>query len=328
MRHPLAGTLSRLSIGVLLLALSAPCAAGAEPLRVRYSVWVGSGPLFLAQQKGYFEAEQVQVQLIRMEDTRESFMAVSTGQLDGIVSTIDAMVPHLKTGKELQCVLALADSAGGDGIVARKEIQSIRDLRGKRVAVHEGSASEFFLKVLLREAGVSDKDVRLVNMRHGDAGAAFVGGRVDAAVTWEPWLSKGKTAPYGHLLVDSAQTPGLITDLLIFRRDVIESRPREIRAVASAWNRAVTDWERNPAAANGIMARAVGDWLRDPRLFADLLTGVRFYTRTASARFFGTRANPGAFHKVIQHAIDIAGASGRLAGTVTAMDLVNHSFAQ
>jgi NitT/TauT family transport system substrate-binding protein len=236
------------------------------------------------------------------------------------------VIPHLKTGKELQYVLALDDSAGGDGILARKEIKSVRDLRGKRVAVQEGSVSQFFLNVVLREAGLSEKDVQVVNMKPGDAGAAFVAGRVDAAVTWEPWLSSGKAAPHGHMLVDSSETPGLITDVLVFRRDVIEKRPREIQSVVDAWNKAVAYWERNPAESNEIMARAVGGWLKDPRLFADVLTGVRFYNQPANVRFFGTPQNPGALYRVIQNAIDITGASGQLRGKFMAGDLVNHSF--
>jgi NitT/TauT family transport system substrate-binding protein len=326
MENPYGGKLSRLTIGVLLLSLSVTGAVSADPLRIRYSVWVGYGPLFLAQQKGYFEAEKVEVQLIRMEDPRESFLAMGAGRLDGVVSTIDTMIPHLKTGREFQYVLALDDSAGGDGIIARKEIKSVRDLRGKKVAVHEGSVSQFFLNVVLREAGLSEKDVQVVNMKHGDAGAAFVAGRVDAAVTWEPWLSKGKAAPHGHLLVDSSQTPGLITDVLIFRRDIVEKRPREIQGVVDAWNKAVAHWERNPRESNAIMARAVGDWLQDPRLFADVLTGVRFYDRPANAKFFGTPQSPGPLYKVIQNAIDLASASGQLRGKVAAGDLVSHTF--
>jgi NitT/TauT family transport system substrate-binding protein len=326
MHHPRVGRLSCLSIGILLLSLSVAGVASAEPLKIRYAVWVGYGPLFLAQQKGYFEAEKVEAQLIKMEDPKETFLAMGAGRLDGIVSTIDTVIPHLKTGKEFQYVLALDDSAGGDGIVARKEIKSIRDLRGKRVAVQEGSVSQFFLNVVLREAGLSEKDVQVVNMKPGDAGAAFVAGRVDAAVTWEPWLSNGKAAPHGHMLVDSSQTPGLITDVLVFRRDVIEKRPREIQGVVNAWSKAVAYWEKNPAESNEIMARAVGEWLKDPRLFADVLTGVRFYNQPANVRFFGTPQNPGALYKVIQNAIDIAGASGQLRGKFVAGDLVNHSF--
>lgn len=65
MQHPHVGRLSWLSIGVLLLLLSVTGAAAAEPLRIRYSVWVGYGPLFLAQQKGYFEAAKIEVHLIK-----------------------------------------------------------------------------------------------------------------------------------------------------------------------------------------------------------------------------------------------------------------------
>jgi NitT/TauT family transport system substrate-binding protein len=240
----------------LLLILSAASGAGAEPLRIRYSVWVGYGPLFLAQEKGYFRAENVEVQLVRMEDPRESYRAMATGRLDGVVSTVDTAIPLLRTGAELQYVLALDDSAGGDGIVARKEIKSVRDLRGKRVAVQTGSVAQFFLSVLLRDAGLTEKDVQVVNMKPGDAGAAFVAGEVDAAVTWEPWLSSGKSAPHGHLLVDSSKTPGLITDVLVFRREVIEKRAREIQGVVDAWHKAVAYWEKNPAeSASGSKTR-------------------------------------------------------------------------
>jgi NitT/TauT family transport system substrate-binding protein len=194
------------------------------------------------------------------------------------------------------------------------------------VAVLQGSVSEFFLSVLLRDAGLSEKDLQIVNMKHGDAGAAFVAGKVDAAVTWEPWLSTGKAAPHGHVLIDSSQTPGLITDVMVFRRDVIEARAREIQGAVSAWHRAVAYWEKNPAESNAIMARAVGGWLKDPALFADVLTGVRFYDQPANVRFFGTPQTPGALYRVMQNAMDIASASGRLRGAFAPADLINHTF--
>ena len=207
------------------------------------------------------------------------------------------------------------DSAGGDGIIARREIRSIQDLKGKRVAVLRGSVAEFFLSVLLRDAGLSERDVQIVNMKHGDAGAAFVAGKVDAAVTWEPWLSKGKTAPHGHLLIDSSQTPGLITDVMVFRRDVIESRAREIQGVVGAWQRAVAYWEKSPVESNAIMARGVGDWLKDPKVFADVLTGVKFYNQAANVKFFGTAQKPGDLYKVVQNSLDIWADSGSSRGS-------------
>ena len=315
-------------IGVMFGGLALAGVAAAEPLKIRYSVWVGYGPLFLAREKGFLKEEKVEVDLINMDDPKEGFFAMAAGRLDGVVSTIDTMLLYLKTGKEFQYVLALDDSAGGDAIVARKDIKSVKDLKGKKVAFSEGSVSQFFLNVLLRESGLSQKDVDAVNMKPGDAGAAFVAEKVDAAVTWEPWVTKSKNTPFGHVLVDSSKTPGLITDVLIFRRDVIEKRGKEIQGVVNAWNKAVAYWEKNPTEANEIMAKGLGDWLKDPKVFAETLSGVKFYNKAANVKFFGTPQKPGDLAKVAQNAIDIWGSFGKLQAKMTPKDLINYSFAK
>lgn len=322
--------MKRLGIGlVVALLLSGFVLAGpaaAEPLKVGYSTWVGYGPLFLAREKGFLKEEKVEVELINVEDPKERFFALAAGRLHGLVSTIDTMVLYLKTGKEYQYVLALDDSAGGDGIVARKEIKSVQDLKGKKVAFAEGSVSQFFLNVLLKEVGLAQNQLEAVNMTAGDAGAAFVAGKVDAAVTWEPWLTRGRNAPHGHLLVDSSKTPGLITDVLIFRRDVIDKRGKEVQGVVNAWNRAVAYWEKNPKESNEIMAKAVGGWLKDPKVFEETLTGIKFYNAEANRRFFGTPDKPGAIAQTVQNALDIWGGFGKLQVKVPAKELISHSF--
>jgi ABC-type nitrate/sulfonate/bicarbonate transport system substrate-binding protein len=57
--------LSRLAMSVLLRSLPVADVAAAEPLKIRYSVWVGYGPLFLAQEREYFEEEKVTSSSIR-----------------------------------------------------------------------------------------------------------------------------------------------------------------------------------------------------------------------------------------------------------------------
>jgi NitT/TauT family transport system substrate-binding protein len=316
------------TLALLLVAFGLGEIATAEPLKIRYSTWVGYGPLFLAREKGFYTDEKVDVELVNMEDPKEGFFAMAAARLDGVVSTIDTMVLYLKTGKEFQYVLALDDSAGGDGIVARKEIKSVKDLKGKKVAFAEGSVSQFFLNVLLKEAALTQKNIEAVNMTAGDAGAAFVAGKVDAAVTWEPWLTRGKNAPQGHVLVDSSRTPGLITDVLIFRRDVIEKRAREVQGVVNAWNRAVAYWEQNPKDANEIMAKAVGGWLKDLKVFEETLRGIKFYNREANVKFFGTPAKPGPVYQTVQNALDIWSGFGKLQVKVPAKELISHSLVE
>jgi len=173
---------------------------------------------------------------------------------------------------------------------------------------------------------MTQKDIEVVNMKQGDAGAAFVAEKVDAAVTWEPWLSKGKAAPHGKILIDSSQTPGLITDVLIFPRTVIQKRAREIQGVVNAWNKAVAFWETNPDEANKIMAAGVGDWLKDPKVFAEVLQGVKFYDQAGNKKFFGTAAKPGDLTKVVQNSLDIWGGFDKLQVKATPKELINYSF--
>ena len=71
--------------------------ATAEPLKIRYSIWVGYGPLFIAKEKGYFKEEKVDVELVNIEDPKEGFFALAANRLDGVVSTVDTMVLYLKT---------------------------------------------------------------------------------------------------------------------------------------------------------------------------------------------------------------------------------------
>jgi NitT/TauT family transport system substrate-binding protein len=76
---------------------------------------------------------------------------------------------------------------------------------------------------------MSIEDVEHVNMDQADAGAAFVAERVDAAVTWEPWLSRARDTEHGHVLTDTSENPGLIVDVLLAPVEVIESRRDDFR---------------------------------------------------------------------------------------------------
>ncbi len=114
-------------------------------------------------------------------------------------------------------------------------------------------------------------------MTAGDAGAAFVAGRVDAAVTWEPWLTRGKESEQGTLLVDSSSTPGLITDIAVTTKKMLGERKGALQAFYRAWAKSV-DWQKeHEKEADEIMVKGVGGWLKDPATFAETRTDITFY---------------------------------------------------
>jgi len=131
-------------------------------------------------------------------------------------------------------VVAITDtSEGADGIIAAKDIKNISDLKSKKVAFEVGSPSHFFLSYLLNQNGLTTNDLEVVNEVAPDAGVSFVAGKVDAAVTWEPWLSQANERQGGHLIASSRVAP-ILPAMPIFRTEVVENRPDDIKKMMRA----------------------------------------------------------------------------------------------
>src|SRR5512139_3236060 len=223
---------------MVLVFLFAGSAFGAEPIKLGMSTWLGYAPLYLAKEKGFFKKQGVDVEVVVIESPADRRAAFAGDKIQGMATTVDThvMTAAAENPIPVKQVLALDDSHGGDGMVAKKEIKTIADLKGKTVAAQLGAgASYFWLNYVLSQNKLKLSDLKMVDMKAGDAGAAFVAGKVDAAVTWEPWLSRAKETPFGHVLLSSDKTPGIIVDSLAFKPDFIKKRGVDVKKVAARW---------------------------------------------------------------------------------------------
>ena len=128
-----------------------------------------------------------------------------------------AIIAESQYDEDMLDVTAIVDeSAGADGILVKNDINSIADLKGKTVGVSINQTSHYLLMQALETAGLTDADVDLVNMTSSDAGVSFTSGDLDAAVTWEPYLSNAVEQGVGKLIFSSKDAPGsiLIKELL------------------------------------------------------------------------------------------------------------------
>ncbi|HEY1382397.1 MAG TPA: ABC transporter substrate-binding protein [Dongiaceae bacterium] len=322
-----ASWLAALAAIATLGAFAAPAPAQADDtITIAHSTWVGYGPLYIARDKGFFKENGVDVDLVVMEDPKERFPTLMADRIQMIASTVDTALLYMKKPDDYKYVVAIDDSNGGDGIVADKDIKTIADLKGKQVAVNEGSVSEFYLNVLLGKAGLNESDLNIVNMTAGDAGTAFVSKQVQAAVTWEPWLSRGKATDHGHLLVDSSTTPGLITDAIIVKTSWLKDHQKEVAAIVKSWNEAVAYYRAHPDESIAIMAKGVGGWLKDPKDFKETLPGIKFYGEADNKTFFGTKDKPGPLYQTVKDAIDIWSSKGKVQVTTSPEQLIDYSF--
>lgn len=308
----------------LLVTAGGVHAAHGEPLRIFYFNWAGFGPFFLAQDKGFFADEGIEVDLINVEETYAAYAGLAVGHVDAVAAIIQD-VPYFSTPDDiLVCALVTDDSSGADGIVANKDIRAIADLKGKTVAFEKGSGSRFYLNVVLHEAGLTEADIVPVDIPDADAATAFLLQEVDALSTWGAMLIEARQAPHGHLLTDSSEQPGTIIDCLITTRERLGARRSDFRALGRAWDAAVHYVEAHPDEAVQIMAERMGGAHGDPEVFAEVLNTIRLYDEQRNHEYFGTQDQPGQIYQTAQIAIDVWSRLGELDFELTPADVIAH----
>jgi len=310
-----------------LTALAVGVASGAQAgtLSIGHTTWVGYGTLYLAQDLGYFKEKGLTVDLPTIEEASMYMAAQASGKLSGSASTLDEILKY-RPQFCFKAVAALDESYGGDGIVVSKDINSLQDLKGKAVAVNEGSVSQFWLNYLLKKQGMKMSDLTIQNMTADDAATAFIAGRVPAAVTWEPHLSFVRSKQQGKVLADSSSTPGVIVDVVALNCDVIDKQPDDVRALVSGLYKAVQYTKDHPTEAYAIMAKGVGGYLANPAELEAAAKGVRFYDQAMSAKLLGSNGTVGDAAEVIKLANETATELQGKPYNVSYSDLVDNRF--
>ena len=167
--------------GVMLAGLSLQ--AYAEPLRIGYSDWPGWVAWQVAIEKGWFKEAGVDVKFDWF-DYVASMDAFSAGQLDAVaVTNGDALVTGAAGAKSVM-ILINDYSNGNDMIVAKPGIKSLKDLKGKKIAVELGFVDHLLLLKGLQAAGMKEGDVKLVNAPTNETPQVLASGDVDAIAAW------------------------------------------------------------------------------------------------------------------------------------------------
>lgn len=305
----------------LCLLVSATCAlAENTPVTVAHATWVGYGPLHIAKELGYFEELGLDVKLTIIEDESQYAAALASGNIDGLGNVIDREVIHFAKGTPEIVVFAMDESTGGDGVVAAGGIKTVADLKGKTVALDKSSTSYFFFLSILDKYGLKENEVKIEEMGASDAGAAFVAGKVDAAVTWEPWLTNAGQREGGHVLVSSKDMPGTIVDVFVMNADYVAKHPEVPVKMAKAWFKAIDWYSANAAKGDEIMGKAFGLSAAE---VTDMAKGVTFKGAAANLAF--VKPGEGLF-AVADRAIRFWKEKGIIEKDVRAADLVTDKY--
>jgi NitT/TauT family transport system substrate-binding protein len=297
----------------------------AQPIRIAFSTWNGYIGIVIGVKEGLFEKAGVKVDYTVVEDPVQRFNALKSGSLDAIATTPDTFSRTTAQGIKTVQVLGLDASVGGDGIVAENSIKSIADLKGQKVGVSAGSTSQWFLAYMLNENGMSLDDVEQVDMTSGDAGSAFAAGRIPAAVTWEPWLSKAQQNPDGHVVVSTEKYPKIITDQVGFDPAFVKEHPDSVKAFIKGYQDAVDFLKTDEDKA----LEDVTDYLgQSPDEIKATMKTVPIWGVKESQDYYGTKDNPGAIYDIFDESAKFWNQIGEIKSMPDAEQAIDPTFVQ
>jgi NitT/TauT family transport system substrate-binding protein len=274
---------------------SSPSAAPPEANMVRlgFSAWPGWIPWQVAHDQKIFEANKVSVDLKWFDGYLESINALTAGQLDANTQTLNDTISSVAGGADQVIVLVNDNSTGNDKIIVRDGINSVADLKGKKVAAEEGTVDHFLLLLGMKKAGLLPEDIKFVPLETGKAAAAFVGGQVDAVGVFAPFTTQSLKRPGSKELFSSKEFPGAIPDHLVFNRKFINDHPEKVQAMVDSWFATLDFIKAHAAKANEIMAKRAEVSIAE---YKDYAVGTKIFTVEENLKAFQPSTKMSSLH--------------------------------
>lgn len=246
-------TLSRLALGSTLLmgALTSPMSFAKDDFKICWSIYVGWMPWEYGATSGivdkWADKYDIDIEVVQINDYIESINQYTAGGFDGCTMTnMDALTIPSAGGVD-STALIVGDFSNGNDAVILKDGSSVKDLKGQNVNLVELSVSHYLLARGLESAGMSEKDVKVVNTSDADMVAAYSTDDVTAVTTWNPLVSEILNMPNATKVFDSSKIPGEIIDTLVVNTQTLKENPDFGKALVGAWYEIMETMSKDPA---------------------------------------------------------------------------------
>ena len=226
-----------LAILCLNFGLTAPQAsAQAEKVKVAYVAIMNFAPLYVAIGRDFMKEQNIEVDMQKVASGTEAMAFLAQGSLDaGGIGITAATFNAFNKGFDLRIVgsAALQPQKGGPSIIiVRKDlkesgkVKSVADLKGMKVGIAggPGTTGAYFVAKALKDAGLTVKDIEIVNLANPDLPLGFEKASIDAAFVGPPYSDQIISGGKGVLLAEDT-APGAMTTVFMYSGKFIKERP-------------------------------------------------------------------------------------------------------
>jgi len=273
-----------------------------KPVNVCVNTWGGfaggqwfNGGFAASKESQFYKDYELLVNFIKMDDFDASRAAWRSGDCDLVWATVDAFVSEADGLGEFKpkFQFQIDWSRGGDVIVVTREIQSVNDLRGRKIAVAFGTPSHSLLLWVLKNAGMTVKDVEIVSVRsEPDAVSAFKARQVPAAIIWSPDdLDAIDAVPGAHALISTKQATDIIADTLIVKDSWAHENQDKLVNLYRGWMRGNAKLNTDANAFEEAVKITAAGYDMPADFMRGAIKNTRLVTHGDNKNFFGL--NPG-----------------------------------
>jgi NitT/TauT family transport system substrate-binding protein len=260
-------------------------------LRVSWSLWQGDYTLLLADKLGYFAKQGIQVQPVKYSTDASALSDLASARLEGgLFSMSDTLLASNLVNLK---VVMVSDMGGQYSLVGSQDINTLNDLRDKRIGLDLHTSSEIFIYDMLKTRRMTPQDVTYVQMT-ADQVIANIPSKIDAGLVWEPYTNQALKKGLKIIYQDVSESKKL-PNLIVFRQSIIEKNPAEITGFLQAWDEAVQYRTDHAQDSLAIISKATGLSIDDLKLTGD----IQFLTIKDNLSMFANTA--GADERSIQY---------------------------
>jgi len=260
----------------MAVAMVASPLAFAEPQRVRIGVGGQASiyhlPLAIAVNRGYFQAQQLEVEVIDFAGGGKAMQALLTDAVDVLSGAFEHSIRAQARGMATQAFVLVSESpqiAMAVSLNALPDYRSLTDLRGKKIGISApGSSTQMVASLVLGQAGIAAQEVSFIGLGTGVAALeALRTGKVDALVNSEPLMAHLEARDAVRIVADTRTPAGtaqlfggpVASNVLLARNRYIDANPQTVQRLTNAMLNTL-DWLRQ-ATPDEITAAVPESWL-------------------------------------------------------------------
>jgi NitT/TauT family transport system substrate-binding protein len=225
---------------------SAPEQAPSSPVEIKLAILpiLETLPIYVAEQEGLFEANNLEVELIPVASAPERDQIIAAGKADGMINEALSTALNNKEGVQVQIVryarVATPDQALFRILSAKNSgITTVESLKGVEIGVSEGTIIEYLTDRLLQAEGLTSEEIEMVAVpKIPDRMSLLGNGELKAAMLPEP-LSSLAVQQGANVVLDDTKHPEFSYSVFTFRKDFIDDNPQAMSGFLSAIEEAV-----------------------------------------------------------------------------------------